>query len=253
MGSGAATFSLQILGKQYDCSAGLPDGPVQASRLLPVFTAVADLVVEAHSSEPASKGKTVSCREGCAACCRHLGPVTKPEAWRLAALVASMLPERRDRIEARFRSAVDRLRETGLLDVIEGKAGPDADVSRNLSYRYFDLAIPCPFLEDEWCSIYQDRPMRCREHLATSPATLCSNPEHQPVETVAIPNRPSNALAAIGRGDETLQPSFLPLVLVLEWAALQQATEPALPAHEILRNFLVAFSSPAQPPMESRP
>ncbi len=253
MESGTATFSLQILGKQYDCSAGLPDGPVQASQLLPVLTAVADLVVEAHASEAASKGKIVSCRGGCGACCRQPVPVTHSESWRLAALVASLPAARRAMIEERFKSAVDRLRETGLLDVIEGEAGPDADVSRNLSYRYFDLAIPCPFLEAEWCSIHEDRPMRCREYLATSPAALCSDPEHQPVMTVPVPNRPSDALATIGRGDETRKPAFLPLTLALEWVALQKEAEPALPAPEIFRNILLAFASPTQGVAEPGP
>ena len=40
---------------------------------------------------------------------------------------------------------------------------------RILGREYFQLGIPCPFLEEESCSIYHDRPITCREYLVTSP------------------------------------------------------------------------------------
>jgi Fe-S-cluster containining protein len=39
--------------------------------------------------------------------------------------------------------------------------------------------MPCPFLEDESCSIHPDRPLVCREYLVTSPAELCAGPRRK--------------------------------------------------------------------------
>ncbi len=240
METGLVTFTLELLGNEYQCSASLPLDPVPASSLLPVINAVANLVIKAHSS-----GAGVSCRAGCGACCRQPVPITLAEARRLAALVALFPADRRTLVESRFAAAVRKLRQTGLFEILTGTAKAAPEFTRTLSYRYFDLAIACPFLEAESCSIYEDRPLRCREHLVTSPAALCAAPERQPVVTVPMPNRPSDALASIGRGDQKLNPAFLTLTLALEWSALHPEPETPLPAPGILRNFLAALSSGA--------
>lgn len=239
MDLGLATFTLDLCGKKHECSVNLPAGPVPVSTLLPVVNAVADLVVHAHSS-----AKPVSCRAGCGACCRQHVPVTHAEARRISALVASLPPDRKPVVHARFAAAVDKLRETGFFDILTGAADPGPDFIRSLAFRYFDLGIACPFLENESCSIYEDRPLRCREYLVTSPPSLCAAPERQPIKTIPFPNWPSKALASIGRGDESLHPAFLTLTLALEWANLHPEPETPLPAADILRNFLVALSSP---------
>ena len=125
---------------------------------------------------------------------------------------------------------------------MRGAADPDSEISRKLAYRYFDLGIPCPFLEDESCSIHEDRPLRCREYLVTSPAAMCAGVENQPVEVVPVLNRPSEALAAIGRGDQTLRPGFIALVQAFEWVNAHETPEEPVEGSAILRNFLRALS-----------
>jgi len=238
MDAGRATFTLDLAGNRYECSVRMPAGSVPVSSLLPVINAVADVVVQAHSS-----GAPVTCRSGCSACCRQHVPVTHSEARHIAALVGSLPPDRRRIVESRFSEAVETLRQTGFFDILTGVADPGPDFVRSLAFRYFDLGIACPFLENESCSIYEERPLRCREYLVTSPASLCAAPENQPIRTVPFPNWPSKALASIGRGDETLNPPFLTLTLALSWTRLHPDPEPPLPAPDILRNFLVALSS----------
>jgi Fe-S-cluster containining protein len=158
-------------------------------------------------------------------------------------LVESMPEQRRAAIRERFKSAITRLRDSGLLAVMRGAAGPDSEISRTLSYRYFDLGIPCPFLEDESCSIHDDRPMRCREYLVTSPARMCAEVETQPVEVVPIISRPSEALAAIGRGDEHLRPGFIALVESFEWMEAHETEEEPVEGRVMLQSFLRALSA----------
>lgn len=238
METGVATFSLTILGQEYSCTAAVPAEAVRVQTMLPVFNAITDLVVEAHAASAAAGGRAISCRAGCGACCRQPVPITHAEARRIAELVGSMPEERRGEVLARFESAMDRLRESGLLAVMRGSADPDSEVSRKLAYRYFDLGIPCPFLEEESCSIHEDRPLRCREYLVTSPASMCADVENQPVEVVPVFNRPSEALAAIGRGDQNLSPGFIALVQAIEWVKAHERLEDPVDGPVILQSFL---------------
>ena len=46
-----------------------------------------------------------------------------------------------------------------------------------MSGRYFAAGIPCPFLEEERCGVYDERPVVCREYAVTSPPELCERLE----------------------------------------------------------------------------
>lgn len=242
MEMGQASFTLKILGQDYSCAAAVPAGAVNVQAMLPVFRAITTLVVDAHVASVSAAGRAISCRAGCGACCRQPVPITHSEARRIAELVGSMPEDRQSAVRTRFDSALSRLRESGLLAVMRGQADPDSEISRKLAYRYFDLGIPCPFLEDERCSIYEDRPLRCREYLVTSPVEMCADVERQPVEVVPVSSRPSEALAAIGRGDQQLRPAFIALVQALEWVKTHKAPDNPVEGPVILQSFLQALS-----------
>jgi hypothetical protein len=76
---------------------------------------------------------------------------------------------RRDEIRRRFAAALARLNESEVLS--RDCADPDEYPrfrwprlpQQRLAAAWFSLQIACPFLEDESCGIYQDRPLVCRE------------------------------------------------------------------------------------------
>jgi len=105
---------------------------------------------------------------------------------------------------------------------------------RRLGEEYFNRGIPCPFLDQERCSIYQHRPMRCREYLVTSPAENCSNPSPETVRPVDVPVQLSRILFcfADGLGDQSTR--WLPLVLALEFSGEQKR----FPGPELFRRFV---------------
>jgi Fe-S-cluster containining protein len=69
-------------------------------------------------------------------------------------------------VRARFADSLRRLDEAGLKARLAeaGDAGAQGATVRTLSLEAFALGIACPFLEDEACSIYADRPLACRQH-----------------------------------------------------------------------------------------
>jgi Fe-S-cluster containining protein len=108
-----------------------------------------------------------------------------------------------------------------------------------LGLDYFRLGIPCPFLENESCSIYADRPLACREFLVTSPAENCRNPGPDNIAKVPLPAMLSETLYRFGATGER-QPAFwFPLVLALRYAAEHaNEQEPKTQGVELFQRFL---------------
>jgi Fe-S-cluster containining protein len=158
-------------------------------------------------------GLTVSCSKGCSACCRQVVPVSAPEAWMLADLVARMPDELRLEVLSRFRSAAQTLQDNGM-----GKAPLLSE-----AVRYFRLGIPCPFLNADACGIYPYWPVVCHEYMVTSPAYMCSDPQAHSISIMPVRVRVSECLAEVAAQLLDLGKTMIPLVRALEWAALHEA------------------------------
>ena len=207
----------------------VPSGRVAAVEVVPALQGLVNAVVEAAEAASARSGAAISCRKGCGACCRQLVPVSRTEGERLLALVRSLPPERRERLTARFAAAESTIENAGL-----AKRAGQSD--RELSLAYFALGLPCPFLEDESCSIHPDRPLVCREYLVTSPAELCAGPAQEGVTPVAVPKV---SMAARGLQDDG--EDWFPLALLMKWARTRPRSDKRRTGPEWVQRFLGAF------------
>ncbi len=204
----------------------VPAGPARRSDLLPACRALTDLLVEVAVEAASERGEQISCKTGCGACCRQLVPVSEPEARRLADLIEQLPDPRRSEIRARFAAASERLAAAGLLEKLADVERFPYDEMIPFGTDYFNLGIACPFLENESCSIYSERPLICREYLVTSPAVHCGSPTAATIRTVPLPGRASNALNRVGLRRGATHVRWVPLVLAPEWADANPA-EPA--------------------------
>jgi Fe-S-cluster containining protein len=174
-----ATVTLTIRGRRLDLHMSIPDGTVGAPAMLPLFRKVAEDLLDAGVAGAEAAGKSVSCKKGCGACCRQLVPISPVEAREIGRVIERMAPARREVILERFAAARRRLAEEHLLEPLSQPDHFSHEHMRSLGREYFQLGIACPFLEEESCSIYHDRPITCREYLVTSPAENCSRPTAQ--------------------------------------------------------------------------
>jgi Fe-S-cluster containining protein len=215
--------------------------------LVPAVRALANAVVSAAVRTVEESGKNISCKKGCGACCRQLVPISGAEAREIRDLVANLPEPRRSEIRRRFSEARERLEQSGLLGkLLDRQQWMDEEV-QPLGVEYFRLGIPCPFLEDESCSIHLDRPVSCREYLVTSPAENCATASAEAIKQVKIPFKLWTALARLDRGDSPSRfIQWVPLVLAPEWAD-QHPTQPApRPGMELLRDLFEQISSPTE-------
>ena len=209
----------------------VPSGRVPATDVVPALQGLVNAVVAVAEANGTRDGKSISCRKGCGACCRQLVPVSRTEGERLLALVKTLPGERRERLRERFAAAEAIIGQAGLAD----RAGRS---DRELSLAYFALAIPCPFLEDESCSIHPDRPLVCREYLVTSPAELCAGPSQEGVTPVAVPKVSLAARRLQGESDD-----WFPLALLMKWAKTRPRSDRQRTGPEWVQRFLKGIAA----------
>jgi Fe-S-cluster containining protein len=211
---------------QITTSVEVPTGFVPVAALVPVARRLGEQALALEQARSTEKGRDLSCRKGCAACCRMMVPLSPPEAFALRDYVRSLPPDRQRRIGERFAQAKSVLLAHGLwrrlLEMGETTEPPDDAALEPINRDYYALRMACPFLEDELCSIYEERPAACRELLVTSPAEWCQDLVHNPVEQLPVPVRVGPALSLMW-SDVTNSPArLIPLPTALDWAERHQ-------------------------------
>ncbi len=125
--------------------------------------------VDAHHAKGHDLGR-VSCTKGCSACCKQIVVAEISEA--------EYILERNPAAVAR---ATPRLLEQARIAAqLPGDLGTEEGTARAAD-AYWQMDMPCAFLEDGLCSIYDDRPIPCRTHFVLSDPALCGAPERTAV------------------------------------------------------------------------
>ncbi|MEO8345026.1 MAG: YkgJ family cysteine cluster protein [Betaproteobacteria bacterium] len=220
-----ATLDVTLAGRQRRLNLSVPTAPVRAIDLLPLLQSFTDTLVAIAVETAESTGARVSCRKGCGACCRQLVPIAQVEVEAIRRVVQQLPEPRRSVVITRFEAACGRLGEAGLLEALRAPEKLAREKLLPLGVAYFAQGIPCPFLEDESCSIHADRPLSCREYLVTSPAENCAEPTPATIHCVKMPAKVSNAMPHIDPPEvrAAASSSWVPLILAMEWPVAKPA------------------------------
>jgi Fe-S-cluster containining protein len=220
------TVSIESPAGLVEVSLSVPDGFIPLSDLVSPLQKLGDRVQLVEVQSTLKRGRTVSCKEGCAACCRMMIPVSPPEAIALWRLVKSFPAERRKVVLSRIDAIQNTLRARKIFEPLHdlthsSRQFRDEDIEP-LNLAYYALRMPCPFLEDESCSIYTSRPSACRELLVTSPPEFCQDMVRNPVAVISIPLRISTLLSTIWAQLLGGPTRLIPMPFALDWAEKNQ-------------------------------
>jgi Fe-S-cluster containining protein len=172
-----------------------------------------------------------------------------PEVFRLADELSAM-PESEGR--PLMRSSIEtarRILENMPADLeLSGSQETDEGWRSNeISDWYAGLGLPCPFLSDGLCVLYEQRPIACREHLVTGSAKLCGlSSTHQagPVEI------PVSVLECLGRLTAELEQSDVEAVMLplsLPWAQENiERSKRTWPAMTVVERFIEIIQTTAR-------
>ncbi len=231
--------TLNIAGTKVEVSVTVPTVPVKAKQMLPIFQQLANTIVDVGEQKSIESGNKISCGIGCGACCRQLVPISVSEAYHLKDLIEAMPEPRRSSVQQRFAAAIETTKAAGMHERLEEAKDLTPDQRIELALEFFYLGIPCPFLEDESCSIHPDRPVVCREYLVTSDPKYCADPLAKKVEGVTIPAAMSKILYEIGGQGETL---WMPLFWALDWAEKHEDETQARTGQEWMSEIFTRLS-----------
>ena len=216
------TISLTTPAGRLSTAIDVPTGFVPITSIVPVLHRLTDAAQSLEEEDAHAAGLRISCAKGCAACCRMLVPVSAPEAFALKQAVDALPEDRRQAILERVADSHERLRAAGLLDRLMALADSDHrltdDDMEPINQDYYVLRMPCPFLENEMCSIYEHRPSACRELLVTTPPDLCQDLARNPVRPLPVSVRMSTALALLWSDLTRTTERLIPLPIALQWA-----------------------------------
>ena len=101
------------------------------------------------------------------------------------------------------------------------------------------------FLVDDQCSIYAERPLTCREHLALSPAARCSAVGDEGLVLLTLAAYASRASNAMEDGPSMEEGGWVALPLALAYAESHAEAPPVAPAPQLLQRFFDALTTQA--------
>jgi Fe-S-cluster containining protein len=210
-----------VNGRPVPVEARVPGRAVRFDELLPALRTMDDRLIDAAVAQSEAAGDRVSCSKGCSACCRTQPvPITPPEAFALARLVDALPEPRQTAVRSAFAGAAEQLRAADIYDIyMQRDPATTRETALAAVRRYMSLALACPFLENDACSIYLDRPFVCRQYLVTSPPDLCAAPLDNPVRPVRAPAAFASAMLKAAETLSGRTQYTVPLVLALDYAA----------------------------------
>jgi Fe-S-cluster containining protein len=222
-----AKVHLEVLGQGREIQCKVRVGPTRLAELLPLARALSAELVSIAAEHARGEGKEISCQKGCTHCCRQLVPLSPLEAKRISDIVEGKPKKQRAEIRERFSRLIERLEREGLVDpkaplgkrALQSRETSRAAAWDDVSRRYYELRLDCPFLEDDLCSIYDERPLACREYNAVTDPALCEALDPR-IEAIPRPLPMGDVLTkAAGEITGTVFPG-IPLALALEWTRL---------------------------------
>lgn len=186
----------------------IPSGTLRLAALARLAMEWSDRLAHADQERSRLSGEPVTCREGCAACCRELIPVSPAEAFSLRETLDDLDPERHSYRLARFREAGEALQ----------RAAAESPGLFHDPAAYFRHYVACPFLDREACSIHVSRPLACREHLVLSDASHCRSFPDFAIRVLGLSQRVGEALARVCGKLLDRAPERIPLAFAPAWA-----------------------------------
>jgi len=211
-------FTVGIGDGKFTATAVVPAGQTNLTQILPVIQALDDSLIAGVGAQLAEAGRAISCRAGCGACCRQMVPVSIFEAEALAAWIRTLPESRQQELAGRFHQALLKLAAAGLIDrMVNEDWLAETASARELALEYFYQRIPCPFLEEESCSIHPIRPLVCREYLVSSPSEHCADPATLQIVPVRLPLNFSRVINIIGAQLEQSVRCWIPLLFLFAW------------------------------------
>ncbi len=146
-----------------------------------------EAITQKFLKEIENEGKTIPCKQGCvySTCCNEYVDANLQECEAIVYYlyqnenILSAFLKNYEIWRQKEKEALEiyKERETLRLEIRAFKKPPIPKMERlkhGLPEQYFKLNLPCPFLDNNQCLIYEVRPLMCVAYYSVNPIELCS-------------------------------------------------------------------------------
>lgn len=215
-GAEIISFELDIAGRTECFHINVTAKQATLSDIVPLARRLSTKLTNLFLERLRGDGQFIPCRKGCSACCSYLIPLSVPEVFRLREELLAMPQDKGIRILKSCAVAAKKILDESTKNLTTNKL-KENDATQ-LSKWYAGLKLACPLLSDGLCMLYEQRPLACREHIATGSNFFCQ-PDHKGEPNI-VP-MPISVLEALGQLTvelENLEIEAVMLPLAFAWA-----------------------------------
>ncbi len=218
--------------------------------IVPLAYQICDTITRVSLDTLANR-QAVPCKKGCSACCsRCLVPISPAEAFYLRQCVLNAPQSRRRQMQMALLGAARKILEStgpNLFDhPVEALDTADSEELLAVSQWYEGLKIACPLLQFGCCSIYDQRPLACRQYFICGSAEGCRGREGV-AEPVPLAVSMVDVLTRLSAELEDDTPEAVVLPLVLAWTTMHSGrNRRAWPARTVVTTLVRILKKAAE-------
>ena len=246
--SNSVYLTLDVLGGPLYFEAKINHEFARLSDIVPVARAFSSRIAQSVIDASEQAGEPITCHKGCSACCSYLVPLSIPEAFRLRQEVLCLPAAQREAIlQSSIDSAMQILDRKLARKITDELPQTDERIAANrISRWYAGLRLVCPFLSGGLCEWYAQRPLACREHVVSGPASLCAGSWSDMQHVVETPVSGLEALAELTGELENSCIEAIMLPFALAWAEDNiERSERTWPTRQMVERFFEILSTMA--------
>ncbi len=223
LGNGVEIISLDldIYGEPVQFRIGVEDTQARLADIVPMARSLSARIIQSVQTNLEGNGLAVPCDRGCVVCCHYLTLLSVPEAFRIMDEIIQMPQEQFNNIKQYCLKIAEPYQKQ-----LSKYRGFDKSFNANtiseqqlmeIAEWYFDKKLPCPFLKDELCTIYAQRPIVCREYLVAGSVLQCRAKDDDAARKVRVPVLIANALTFLANDLEHKGQERVAVPCLFDW------------------------------------
>ena len=212
-----------VLDEPLHVQIGVRDRLATMADIVPMARALSAKVYQFMRGKVISTGFSVPCHRGCTVCCYHMICLSVPEAFHLMEEMALVSSDKLKKIMQTCHETAGKVHSQIpkiyflLNEWIKSEIVDYYMQLMEVSEWYFDQRMACPFLQDNLCTIYDQRPIICSQHLVAGITSPCRFDDTDNILKIEMPISVANVLTELSSKLEhtDLEPVILPCLF--EW------------------------------------
>jgi Fe-S-cluster containining protein len=210
-------LDLEILGEPLHFRFAALDKPAKLADIVPAARVISSEISEILQKKIISNGGEIPCHKGCTLCCHYLVLLSPPEALRLLEETMHLSLKDCGDVVHDCSGMADSVRKYLFRSISPEDGDASSGQQKDFADWYFKQKKPCSFLRNNSCSIYEQRPIACREYLIVDTDTFCNFNDRNEGHLLNVPISIREALKTLTCNLDMTTMESIVLPCIFDW------------------------------------